>query len=438
MRYGPINNKLFCNNREKFRELLPVNSAAIFFSNDHQPRNGDQYYPFRQQSDFFYLTGIDQEKSILILAPDIKTKEYKEMLFIIRTNEQIATWEGHKYSKEEASQISGINNIYLLEEYVMLLREVMLVTNNIYLNRNEYPKFFPETVDRNERLGKRLKIDFPLHNYFRSAPLLTKLRTIKSEEEIDLIRTACTITNKAFKRVLGKVKPNIFEYEIEAEIDHEFKINKATGHGYAPIIASGINTCVLHYVENDKQCKEGDLILFDIGAEYANYSADMSRTIPVIGKFSARQKDCYKSVLHVFNEAKKLYVPGNTINIINNEVNKLMEKEMIKLGLFSKEDVANQDTDSPLYKKYFMHGTAHFLGLDVHDVGDKEEPFKPGMILTCEPGIYIRKEKIGIRLENDILITNDEPIDLMSDIPIEINEIEKLMSKKISKSFDTF
>lgn len=407
---------------------MAKNSAAIFFSNDQQPRNGDQYFPFRQQSDFFYLTGIDQEKSVLIIAPDMKTKKYREMLFLIKTNEQIAIWEGHKYTKEEARNISGIPDVYWLEDYEMALREVMMITKNIYLNRNEYPKFFPDLTGRNERLGEKLKTEFPLHSYHRSAPILTKLRTIKSDIEIELIRKACEITNKGFRRILAKIKPGIWEYEIEAELDHEFKINRAAGHGYAPIIASGENACVLHYIENDKQTSVGDLLLFDFGAEYANYCADMSRTIPVNGKFSQRQRDCYNSVLRVLKKAIKLYVPGNTINIINEEVNKMMEEEMVHLGLFTREDIKNQNPESPLYKKYFMHGTAHPIGLDVHDVGDKEQPFEPGMVLTCEPGIYIREEKIGIRLENDILVTDDEPIDLMSDIPIEIEDIEKRMN----------
>lgn len=429
MRHLPINNKLFVDNRKRFRELLVPESAAIFFSNDQQPRNGDQYFPYRQQSDFFYLTGIDQEKSILIIAPDIKTRKFREMLFVIKTNEQIAIWEGHKYTKEEAREISGIKDVYWIDDFEMALREVMLVTNNIYLNRNEYPKFFPDVIDRNQRLGEKIKADFPLHNYFRSAPILTKLRVIKSKLEIELLKNACQITNKAFRRVLKTIKPGMHEFEVEAEIDHEFSINRASGHGYAPIIASGKNSCVLHYIENDKECKDGDLILFDFGAEYANYSADMSRTIPVNGRFTNRQKECYNAVLKVFKEAKKLYIPGNTINIVNKEVNKLMEKEMVHLGLFTDNDIKNQNKENPLFTKYFMHGTSHFLGLDVHDVGDKEEPFMPGMVLTCEPGIYIRKENIGIRIENDILITEDEPIDLMADIPIEADDIEWLMVK---------
>lgn len=430
MRYLPISNNLFIENRKRFISLLPKDAAAIFYSNDQQPRNGDQYFPFRQQSDFFYLTGIHQEKSILLIVPDIKKKELRETLFLIKTNEHIAIWEGHKFTKEEAKKVSGIENIYWLDDFDLALREVMAASNNIFLNRNEYPKFFPDVKERNHRLGEELKEDFPLHNYHRLAPLLTKLRLIKSDEEISLLRKGCKITNKAFRRVLATTKPGKFEFEIQGEIEHEFTLNRANGNGYAPIIASGKNACVLHYIENDKECKDGDILLLDFGAEYACYSADMSRTIPINGKFAKRQKECYNAVLNVFKKVKKLYVPGNTIDQINAGANKLMEKELLKLGLFTKEEARKQDKENPLYKKYFMHGIAHFLGLDVHDLGSKEEILQPGMVLTCEPGLYIREENIGIRIENDILITDGGPIDLMKDIPIEINEIERLMSKE--------
>jgi len=427
MRYLPINNKLFIENRNRFIKMLPNKSAAIFYSNDQQPRNGDQFFPFRQQSDFFYLTGINQEKSILLIVPDCKNEKYRVALFLLKTNEYIAIWEGKKYSKKEAKDVSGIDNIFWLDDFDAVLKEITLAVDDIYLNRNEYPKFSTDVKDRNYRLGEELRKEFPLHNYNRLAPLLTKLRLIKSEKEIYLLRNACNITNKAFKEVLKITKPNMYEFEIQAEIEYVFTNNRASGHGYEPIIASGKNSCVLHYIDNDSICKDGDLILFDFGAEYANYSADMSRTIPANGKFSHRQKECYNAVLRVFKKAKKLYVIGNTINFINDEVDKMMEKEMIGLGLFTVADVQKQDKENPLFRKYFMHGTAHFLGLDVHDVGDKDEVFRAGMVLTCEPGIYISEENIGIRIENDILITKDQPIDLMEAIPIEVNEIETLM-----------
>jgi len=430
MRYLPINNELFIENRTRFIRMLPNNSVAIFYSNDKQPRNGDQYFPYRQQSDFFYLSGINQEKSILLITPNHKNTDFRVVLFLLKTNKKIATWEGNKYTKKEARILSGIDNIYWLDDFDSILQNVLKTTKDIFLNQNLDPNYIQEIKDRNSRLGGKLKEKFPSYNYVSSTQLMIKSRLIKSDKEIELLNKACAITNKAFNRVLATTKPNIFEFEIQADIEYEFTNNRANGHGYAPIIASGKNSCVLHYTDNDKKCNNGDLVLFDFGAEYANYSADMSRTIPVNGKFTNRQKECYNAVLRTFKLAKKLYVVGNTINFINEKVNSMMEKEMIKLGLFTNKDVKNQDDENPLFKQYFMHGTAHFLGLDVHDVGDKDEVFRPGMVLTCEPGLYIVKEKIGIRIENDILITSGNPIDLMKDIPIEIKDIERLMLAK--------
>ncbi len=429
MRYVPIPSGLFVKNRKHLTDRLPSNSLVVLHSNDRYPRNGDQFFPFRQQSDFFYMSGIDQEKSILILAPDCNNEKLKEALFLIETNEQIAIWEGHKYTKEEAREISGIQNVYWLEEFESSLKEVLADVDTVFLNSNEYVKFFSEVPDRNLRFVRKFKEEYPLHKTERLAPILAKLRMIKSEEEIKLLKTACEITRKGFERILRFVKPGKYEFEIQAEIDHEFTVNRANGHGYAPIIASGSSACVLHYIENDKICNDGDLLLMDFGAEYACYSGDMSRTIPVNGKFSDRQKACYNAVLKVFKEAKKLYYAGNTINKLNEQVNKLMEKELIGLGLFTEEEVKSQDAEKPLFKKYFMHGTAHFLGLDVHDVGSKDEPFKPGMVLTCEPGLYIREENIGIRIENDILVTENGPVDLMEKIPVEADEIERIMNQ---------
>ncbi len=429
MRYLPINYNLFKNNRKKFISQMKKNSLAVFFSNDQYPRNGDQYFSFRQQSDFFYLTGIEQEKSILLLSPDCPNKNLREAIFILHNNPTLEIWEGHKYNFEEVQKISGIKNIYWLEDFDVSLKEVMSYQNNVYLNSNEYPKFIPEVVTREIRFGREIKNNFPFHKYFRVAPLLTKQRLVKSNEEIDLIKQACDITNKALKKVLRVTDPGLWEFELEAEITHEFIKNRASGHSYAPIIASGKNACVLHYIENNQKLKKGDLILMDFGAEYANYAADLTRTIPVNGKFNKRQRELYSAVLSVMKEVKKLYVPGSTINDINDAANQLMEQQLVKLGLLTKQEVKNQDLSNPAYKRYFMHGTAHFLGLDVHDVGSKYEVLQPGMILTCEPGLYINEENIGIRIENDILITNNEPIDLMSDFPIEIEEIESLMNE---------
>ncbi|MBN2639250.1 MAG: aminopeptidase P N-terminal domain-containing protein [Bacteroidales bacterium] len=405
---------------------MEENSVAIFFSNDQSPRNGDQFHPFRQQSDFFYLTGIDQEKSILILAPNCPNKNLREVLFVLKTNKIIETWEGHKYSKEEATKTSGIEHVFWIEDFDVSLKEVMSFMNNVYLNGNEYAKFLPDVETREIRLGKELKAQFPFHNYHRSAPLLTNLRLIKSKEEITVIKKACEITNKAFRRVLRNTQHGMLEFEVEADISYEFIRNGANGHAYSPIVASGKNACTLHYVENDKKLKKGDLLLMDFGAEYANYSADLSRTIPVSGKFTQRQKDVYNAVLRVMKEIKKMYIPGNTIQDINDTTNDLMQEEMIMLGLFTKEEL---DKQPDLYKNYFMHGTAHFMGLDVHDVGSKFEPLQPGMVLTCEPGLYIQEESIGVRIENDILVTENEPEDLMVDFPIEVEEIEMLMNE---------
>jgi len=427
MRYQSINNQFFRDNRKNFMRRMQEGAFAVFYSNDQCPRNGDQYHPFRQNSDFFYLTGIEQEKSILLIAPDCPNEKLREALFLLKTNEMLEIWEGHKYTEKEARETSGIQNIYWLDDFEAALKEVMSYFDHVYLNSNEYIKFFPDVETREIRMGKALQAQYPLHKYHRAAPLLTRQRLIKSPQEIALIKEACSITNKAFRRVLSFTKPGVWEFEVEAEISHEFTRNRAGGHGYAPIVASGKSACVLHYTENDKVCRDGDLLLMDFGAEYANYTADLSRTIPVNGKFTPRQKDLYNAVLRVQNEIKKLYVPGNTINDLNNKTNELMEREMVRLGLLKEEDVKKQDKDNPLFKKYYMHGVSHFMGLDVHDVGAKHEPFKPGMILTCEPGIYIPEEKTGIRIENDLLITDGEPVDLMADFPVEAEEIEKLM-----------
>jgi Xaa-Pro aminopeptidase len=407
--------------------LMEQSSVALFNSADQYPRNGDQYFTFRQQSDIFYVTGIEQEQTVLLLAPGFFNEALQEALFILKPNKKLETWEGHKLTKEEASEISGIQNVYWLEDFEVMLREVMLDSDNLYLNTNEYVKFFTEVPERNLRLAIDLKEKYPLHQYKRMAPLMKQLRQIKSELEVDLIREACKITDKAFDRVMKSLKPGMMEYEVEAEMTAEFIRNGANGHGYAPIVASGKSACMLHYTDNDKICNDGDLVLMDFGAEYANYTADMSRTIPVNGKFSKRQKECYDAVLDVFKQAREMLIPGNTIDKVNKAVNKLMEKKMIDLGLFTEEEVANQDKDNPLYLKYFMHGISHPLGLDVHDVGSKYEPFRPGMVVTCEPGLYIEEEKMGIRIENDILITEDGQIDLMIDIPIETDEIEAAM-----------
>lgn len=429
-RYDIIPSQLFIQNRKNFVEHLKPGSIAIFFSNDIMPTNADGAMGFKQNSDLFYLSGIDQEDTILIIFPDAKEKKHKEILFIKETNETIAIWEGEKLSKEQASKISGISTIYWTHQFESILKTLIYQAEYIYLNSNEHLRKYIETETAQDRWNKKIMQQYPLHKYERSAPILFKLRAIKHTIEIDLIQQACQITEKAFRRVLKFVKPNVWEYEIEAEMIHEMLINRSKGFAYSPIIASGKNACVLHYTENNKQCKDGEVILIDAAAEYANYASDMTRCIPVNGKFTKRQKEVYKSVLFVLNEATKLLKPGMTFEKYNKEVGKLMTEELLKLKLITKEDVKKQTDEKPAYKKYFMHGTSHFLGLDVHDVGFFYEPMQAGMVFTCEPGIYIPEENLGIRLENNILITKNGQINLMKNIPIEPEEIEELMNSK--------
>ncbi|MCK4569467.1 MAG: aminopeptidase P family protein, partial [Bacteroidales bacterium] len=382
-----------------------------------------------QQSDLFYLSGIDQEDTILLFAPGHPNLDFREILFVKETNEQITIWEGQKLTKEDASKVSGIKTVHWTKDFDFFLKDLMAWASKVYLNSNEYPKYFNPVPYKDLRFAQELKELFPSHDFDRSAPLMMNLRNIKSDTEIKLIKKAGEITGRAFERVLKTLKPGMKEYHVQAEIEYEFAMNGATGHAYRPIIASGPNACVLHYVDNDKICNDGDLLLMDFGAEYANYAADITRTIPVNGKFTPRQRDCYEAVLRAHDKSIQLLVPGTTIDVFNKEVNKMMEEEMIGLGLFSKNDVEKQDAKKPLYMKYFMHGTSHPLGLDVHDVGSKYEPLQAGMVLTCEPGLYIREENIGIRIENNILVTKEGPVNLTEQIPVLAEEIEALMQK---------
>ncbi|MBK9523950.1 MAG: aminopeptidase P N-terminal domain-containing protein [Bacteroidetes bacterium] len=430
MKYTAIDKNLYIENRKKFIAQLQANSIAIFHSNDEMPRSGDGTFPFRQQSDLLWLSGIDQEQSILVLAPNHPLPEYREVLFLRKTNEHIAVWEGHKYTKEEAREVSGIQYVYWVDDFQTMLPVMMHHSKSVYVNLNENDRFITEVVYRDERCARELKSKYPNHIYERSGPIMAKLRAIKSDAEVKQMQVASDITEKAFRRVLGFVRPGVMEYQIEAEITHEFLWNRATGHAYSPIIASGASANVLHYTENNRECKDGDVILMDFGAEYANYAADLTRSIPVNGKFTKRQKDVYNAVLRVMKAATKMLVVGNIIPKYHEEVGKLMEQELIGLGLLKAEDVKKQDPKQPLYKKYFMHGTSHFLGLDVHDIGNRYEPMQAGMVFTCEPGIYIPEENLGIRIENDILITTKGPLDLMANIPIEADEIEELMAKQ--------
>jgi len=428
MRYQPISPDLFVRNRIKLEKKLKPGALAVILSNDEMPRNGDQCFPYRQSSDFFYLTGLDQEKCVLTLFPNHPVEAMREIIFTVKTSDLMVTWYGHKYTLEDAGRISGVKTIKWLDDFDSVFRELISRAGIVYLNQNENPRFTTDVPSRDLRFMQQLRNDYPLHNFERLAPLLSELRMVKENEEIEQMIKACEITGKAFNRVLDFVKPGVMEYEVEAEITHEFIRNGASGHAYPPIIASGADTCILHYNSNDKQCLDGDLLLLDFGAEYANYAGDCTRTIPVNGKFTPRQRQVYEAVLRVLRKASRMLVPGTTIDKYHAEVIKIVEKELIGLGLFTEEDVLNQDPASPLFFKYYMHGTSHFMGLDVHDVGTKQQTLAKGMVLSCEPAIYIPEEGIGIRLENDIVV-DDEPLDLMVHIPVEPDEIEALMRK---------
>lgn len=429
MKYIPLPPQVYIENRKRYEAQLLPDSLAVFHSNDIMPTNADGTMPFKQNSDLFYLSGIDQEETVLLLAPDYYDPEYREILFVRETSPVIAIWEGKKLNKEEASEKSGIRKVMWSHEFMRVFHLIAKDSDHLYLNTNEHTRATSEVQTRDARFIKYVKEAFPLHDFRRSAPIMHQLRSIKSPLEIEAIKKACEITKKAFLRVLDAIKPGISEHEIEAEIWHEFLINRSRGPAYYPIIASGAGSCVLHYNDNDKICKEGDILLMDFGAEYANYAADLTRSVPVSGIYTERQKAVYQAVLLVMREAIKMLVSGNTLDAYHEAVGFLMEEQLIKLGLLNAEDVKKQSKESPLYKKYFMHGTSHHLGLDVHDVGKKSSRLESGMVFTCEPGIYIPKEELGIRIENDILISDHGPIDLMADIPVEISEIEALMRK---------
>jgi len=429
MKYLPISKKLFIKNRNKFVAKLKPNSLAIFNSNDIYPVSADSTLPFAQHRDIFYLSGVDQEESVLVIFPDAPKKEHREMLFLKETNEHIAIWEGEKLDKDSAFETSGIKSVFWLDEFDSVLAEIMTQTENVYINTNEHYRANVETETREARFIKTFKNNYPAHTYLRSQPILQRIRSIKEPEEIALIQEACNITEKGLRRVLSFVKPDVKEYEIEAEYIHEFIRNRANGFAYTPIIASGFNACVLHYIENNQVCKDGEIILMDVGASYANYASDMTRCIPVSGKFTNRQKEVYNAVLRVKNAAAKMLVPGTIWAEYHIEVGKLMTKELIGLGLITNEDVKNEDPKRPAYKKYFMHGTSHHMGLDTHDYGILTEPMQAGMVFTVEPGIYIQEENLGIRIEDDYVIQEKgEPFNLMANIPITVEEIEALMS----------
>lgn len=430
MRHPPIKTELFIHNREKLRQLIKKDSIVIIHSNDTYPTNADGTMPFRQNSDLYYLTGIHQAESILVLMPEVWETTEREVLFIKETNEFIAIWEGKKLNKEEATSRSGISHIEWEHTFEDFLQRWIPQCNYIYLATNEHTRASTIVETRNDRFVKACQKRFPLHHYERLAPVMHRLRMNKHPLEIEAMRKACEITKAGFLRVLNYTKPGVAEWEIEAEFIHEFIRQGSRGFAYTPIIGSGKNACVLHYIENHSTCKENEVVLMDVAAEYAGWNADMTRCIPVSGKFSPRQKEVYQSVLRVMRGANELLRPGKSPTIYHQEVLILMEVELIALQLIDATAAKQQGPNKALVKKYFMHGVSHHLGLDVHDVALANEPFSEGMVMTIEPGIYIVEESLGIRLENCVVIGKDRNIDLMQDIPIELEEIEKLMQRK--------
>lgn len=430
MKYHRIDSQLFIKNRKNFAFAMKPNSFAVFNSNDVYPISADSTMPFEQHRDIFYLCGIDQEESVLFLFPTCPNKNLREVLFIRKTNAQIAVWEGEKLTKEAAFKISGIKTVYWVQDLDNVLFEMTAYCDTFYINTNEHYRANIATETREDRFTKELFAKYPAHSVAKSNPILQRLRAVKDSIELDLMQKACNITEKGFRRILNFVKPGVWEYEIEAEFLHEFVRNRSKGFAYTPIIASGNNTNVLHYIENNQQCESGNLILLDVAAEYANYSSDLTRTIPVSGMFSDRQKAVYNAVNHVKKEATKMLIPGILWKEYHIEVGKLMTSELLKLGLLDKADIQNEDKNSPAYKNYFMHGTSHHLGLDTHDYGLLHEPIKENMVFTVEPGIYIPNEGFGIRLEDDVVVQKKgTPFNLMENIPIEVEEIEDLMNR---------
>jgi Xaa-Pro aminopeptidase len=432
VKYENIGKELFTLNRKRLVKELEGSSLAVFNSNDTMPTNADGTMPFRQNNDLFYLTGVEQEESILVICPDFPDKKYREVLFLREPSELLEKWEGHKLTRKEAQELTGVQTVAWTSEFPKLFHHMMAMGNvdSVYLNTNEHYRSDVVVETRDARFISWCKQQYPLHQYKRVAPIMSKLRREKQKREVELMQTACNITEKGFRRVLHFLKPGVFEYEIEAEFIHEFIRNRSRGFAYTPIVASGENNVILHYIANDQRCKAGDLVLLDVAAEYANYASDLTRTIPVSGKFSKRQKAVYNAVLRVHREAFKMLRPSTVYFDYQKEIEKLMESELIGLKLINKSDVKKQDQANPAYRKYFYHGTSHMLGLDVHDVGNMHDKIQVGSVWTIEPGIYIKEEGFGIRLENNVVVNKDKNFDLMRNIPIDADEIEDLMNSK--------
>ncbi|MBS1620777.1 MAG: aminopeptidase P family protein [Bacteroidetes bacterium] len=429
MKYQPISPELFTKNRERFVKSMQKNSIAIFVSNDEVPVNGDALYPYKQNSDLFWLSGITQEDSMVVLFPDNPDPKYREVLVLVRPNELKEKWDGKRLRSNEAQEMSGIKTIVWLDSLDGLLQPWIHLADSIYLDSNENDRKASLIASREYRFIEEMKSRYPLHNYLRTARIMKELRGIKTPQEIELMQQAIDITNNTFRRLLKFIKPGVMEYEIEAEIYHSFLSQKSTGPAYGSIIAGGDRARTLHYVSNNQECKDGELILMDFGAEYGSYCADLTRTVPVNGKFTRRQKTVYNACLHLHDYAKSLLKPGITIVDYTDKVGEEATQQFLKIGLLKKSEVKNEDPENRAYRKYLYHGISHHLGIDVHDLGTRTEPLKPGMVLTVEPGIYIEEEKMGVRIENNVWITRNGNKDLMSKIPITVEEIEALMKK---------
>jgi len=428
MRYEPIDSKLFVTNRKRFTQELPKGALAVFNANDILPSNADGTLKFIQNKDLFHLSGVDQEETILVLFPDAYKPEHREILFVAETNDHIARWEGAKLDKQQATQVSGVQSVFWLKDFELIFKDLMSQAQQVYLNTNEHLRAKAEVETRDDRFRKWCLEKYPLHTYQRSAPIMHKLRAIKMPEEVEQLQKACDLNTQAFKRVLKFMKPGVKEYELEAEFLHEYVSHGSPGFSYEPIVASGANACVLHYVENNDVCNDGDLVLFDCGCWYANYASDVTRCFPVNCKFTERQKQLYNAVLRVQKASLAMLRPGNQLHEYHKEVGNLMTDELLQLGLLDKTDVKNQDPNWPAYKKYFMHGTSHYIGLDVHDSGLWTEKMEVGNAFTCEPGLYLPEEGIGIRIEDDIVIGEKENLNMTANIPKEVEEIEDFMN----------
>lgn len=429
MKYKMLDASLYVSNRKNFMSQMDQGTLAVFNSNDIFPISADSTMPFQQHRDILFLSGVDQEESILVLFPNASNPKQREILFLKETSELIAIWEGEKLDKVRALEVSGISSVHWLQDFPTIFKQMMAEAKGIYLNTNEHLRANTEVETREDRFIKKVKAEYPTHQVHKSAPILHRLRSVKHPIELEVMQKACDITKAGINRLLGFIEPGVWEHHIEAELAHEFLMNSSRGFAYTPIVASGKNACVLHYIENNKECFDGDVILLDVGAEYANYASDLTRCIPVNGKFTPRQKEVYNAVLHVKTEAEKLLVPGTIMADYHKQVGILMEEQLVKLNLITLDDIKNQNPDWPAYKKYFMHGTSHFIGLDTHDVGIWHEPIKAGMVFTCEPGIYIPDENLGIRLEDDLVVQEKgAPFNLMSDIPLLAEEIEEKMN----------